>query len=126
MNRLHREKGSCRVWARRSRQERVGGWGPSSGPACVEATDHDRVHISLDANPEYMALLQKPMVSPVDGQWVYLEKTGPEEAFPLLAQMYSNDYFFVTEAHDEATCLFRHGPSLGMKVRFADSEESAR
>ena len=85
--------------------------------ACVEA-DHDRVHIS-HASPEYEALLRQPIVNPVDGQVLYLEKTAPDVAFPVLSHMYSNDYFFVTDAHEVSGCQFRQTDAVGMSIRLA-------
>ena len=72
-------------------------------------------HVELrNALPDYQDLLQRAAPE------LHLEKAAPADAFAILARMYSNSYFFVTDPHDDANCPYMNG-SLPMNVRLASS-----
>jgi hypothetical protein len=89
----------------------MGGW--QVRLARVEAVD-DHVELRI-ALPKYEDLLQR-----ADPE-VHLEKAPPQQAFEILSRMYHNSYFFVTEPHDDAHCLYLNGV-VQMDVRLAPAQ----
>lgn len=67
-----------------------------------------------NVTPGWEDLLTRPLRNS-DGEVVYLCKESSALALSTLTRVFTSDYVFATEAHEEGECPFRHGPVLAMK-----------
>jgi hypothetical protein len=73
------------------------------------------VAVEYFTDARYEHLLTEPLRPRDTDEIVYLGKIDADEAFALLPQIFSGDFLFATEPHEDATCGFGKNDVIPMQ-----------